>query len=76
MSGLFTDNKPKRTTDTKTGIVYKSRNQAGKAVAPEFGLPISDYVWFDVLRVAQVGRFVDTKTRRVILHDGRLSGVL
>ncbi len=73
MSGLFLNNTPRRTTDTKSGIKYRSRNAAGKAVAPEFGLPITNYVWFDVLRVAQNGRFLDTKTGRVILRTGRLA---
>lgn len=72
MSRLFPNNTPKRTTDMKSGIVYRSRNAAGKAVAPEFGLPITNYVWFDVLRLAPKGRFLDTQTREVILHTGRL----
>jgi len=72
MSRLFRNNTPKRTTDTKTGIEYQSRNAAGKAVASEFGLRITDYVWFDVLRLATEGRFIDTKTGRTILRTGRL----
>lgn len=72
MSRLFRNSTAKRTTDTKTWIVYCARNAAGKAVAPEFGLPITDYVWFDVLRLAPEGRFIDTETRRIILRTGRL----
>ena len=65
-------NPPKKTKDTKTGIVYPSRNAAGKALAPTFSLPISPYVWYDVLRCAQEGRFIDTETGKIILRDGRL----
>lgn len=72
MSGLFRNSTAKRTTDTKTGIEYDARNAAGKAIASEFGLPITNYVWFDVLRLAPEGRFIDTKTGRIILRTGRL----
>lgn len=75
MSGLFRHNRPKRTRDTQSGMEYQSRNAAGKAVAPEFGLPVTDYVWFDVLRLSREGRFADIETGRVILRTGRLADI-
>ena len=38
MSGIWENNKAKATRDTRTGRDYKSRNQAGQAVAAEAGI--------------------------------------
>lgn len=36
--------------DTKTKIVYHSRAEAGKAVAGEYGLPVHNFVWYEVIK--------------------------
>ncbi len=36
--------------DTKTGIVYPSKSKAGMAVAAEYNLPISTFVWYEVIK--------------------------
>ena len=67
--------KGKRTLDTKTGIVYKGRNAAGKAVASELGLghiPNYNFVWYNVVRLAEPNRFVDVETGRPILRNGSI----
>jgi len=38
-----------RCMDTKTGNVYHSHASAGMAVAPEFGLKVHNFVWYEVL---------------------------
>jgi len=63
------------TLDTKTGIVYASRMAAGDAVANEFkleSLPGRMLVWYDVLRLAKLYRFVDIGTCRCVRKDGSL----
>lgn len=67
--------KGKHTLDTRTGIVYKSRCAAGRAVAHESGLeliPNYNFVWFDVVRLAEPNRFVDVETGRSILRSGSI----
>jgi len=57
----------KETLDTKTGIIYKSKNAAGRAVAPELGLehiPNYTFVWYDVVRLAEPNRFIVAEIRR------------
>ena len=55
MTGMYDNTKPKsakETWDTKTEIMYPSRNKAGQGVAKEFGLePHDPHVWFEVLRI-------------------------
>lgn len=73
MTGVFRDNRRKPTRDRETGIEYASRNQAGRAIAPEFGLnpPYDNFVWFQVLRIAPFGRFEDVETGAAIQPNGR-----
>jgi len=47
-----------RCMDTKTGNVYHSHASAGMAVAPEFGLKVHNFVWYEVIAKAP-GRFQD-----------------
>jgi len=47
-----------RCVDTKTGNVYHSHASAGMAVAPEFGLKVHNFVWYEVI-VKAPGRFKD-----------------
>jgi len=75
MSGRFKNNNPKPTRDAQTGTEYRSRNQAGRAVAPQFGLPLDNFVWFEVLKRAASSRFIDVNTSRPILPDGRVSEI-
>ena len=72
MTGIFSNNRPKRTRDGGTGIEYASKNQAGRAVAAEFGLnpPYENFVWFRVLRIAPSGRFEDVETGAAIQPNG------
>lgn len=43
---------PKAVKDTKTGTVYYSKAEAGRAVAAEYGLdPTSIFVWYEVLKL-------------------------
>jgi hypothetical protein len=39
-----------RTLDTKTGKVYHSHAAAGMAVAPEFGLKVHNFVWYELVK--------------------------
>lgn len=39
-----------RTLDTKTGKVYHAHSAAGKAVAPEYGLPVHNFVWYELVK--------------------------
>lgn len=41
---------PKPVLDIKTGIVYRTESSAGKAVAPEYGLPVHNYVWYELVK--------------------------
>lgn len=52
----------KAVLDTKTGKVYPSHASAGMAVAPELGLPVHNYVWFEVIRT-DAARFKDISTQ-------------
>jgi len=47
-----------RCMDTKTGNAYHSHASAGMAVAPEFGLKVHNFVWYEVITKAP-GRFTD-----------------
>lgn len=38
-----------RCKDTKTGKVYHSHASAGMAVAPELGLKVHNFVWYEVI---------------------------
>ena len=51
--------KAHHTRDTKTGRIYKSRAAAGMAVAPELGLKIHNFVWYEVLAKVGDSRFED-----------------
>lgn len=73
MSRLFPNSSKKPTRDSRTGQTYPSRNQAGKAVAPELGLdPNDQYVWYAVCRRSPQ-RFQDVATGRPIDQNGRLA---
>ena len=74
MSGIWPDNKRKRTLDTRTGKEYRSRHQAGVAVAPECGLDpgYRPSPWYVVLKKCP-GRLKDLDTDRVIGPDGNLT---
>ena len=74
MSGIWKDNKPKPVRDTRTGRLYRSRHQAGVAIAPEAGLDpkMKPSPWYQVNR-AFPGRFRDEDTRLLIGPDGRTS---
>jgi len=48
----------KAVLDTKTGKVYHSHAAAGMAVAPEFGLKVHNFVWYEVIPKAP-NRFKD-----------------
>ena len=76
MTGVFASNRPRPTRDRETQIEYPSRNQAGRAIAAEFGLnpPYDNFVWFQVLRIAPFGRFGDVETGAAIQPDGRILG--
>lgn len=51
--------KAKPVKDTTTGITYKSKSAAGKAVAAEYGLdPKDTYVWYEIIKKAPK-RFVE-----------------
>lgn len=39
-----------KTLDTKTGKVYHSHAAAGMAVAGEYGLPVNNWVWFEIIK--------------------------
>jgi len=61
------------TMDSKTGRLYSTRDAAGRAVAGEFGLPALNnynYLWFEVLRLSEPGRFIDVDTGKPIQKDG------
>ena len=75
MSGLFEDTQAKPVLDTATGIEYKSRNQAGVAVAPELGVDPAKKPspWFSVVRKVPKGRFVDVESDLPIGRDGGAS---
>ena len=36
--------------DTKTGKVYRTKASAGMAVAPEYGLKIHNFVWYELVK--------------------------
>jgi hypothetical protein len=36
--------------DTKTNKVYRTKAEAGMAVAPEFGLTIHNFVWYELVK--------------------------
>ncbi len=70
MPGLFIDNKPKPVKDTKTGIVYRSKCQAGKALALEFDLdPDYRLVWYQIFPILQKSypkRVIEIKTGKPV----------
>lgn len=39
-----------KTLDTKTGKVYHSHASAGMATAGEYGLPVNNWVWFEIVK--------------------------
>jgi hypothetical protein len=41
---------PIHTLDTKTNKVYRTQAEAGIAVAPEFGLKIHNFVWYELVK--------------------------
>lgn len=47
-----------RCMDTKTGNVYHSHASAGMAVAPEYGLKVHNFVWYEVIAKDKT-RFTD-----------------
>lgn len=49
VSGNGKGRKGTKTLDTKTGKVYKSHAAAGIAVAPELGLKVHNFVWYEVI---------------------------
>lgn len=66
----------KPTLDAKTGIAYRSRMEAGKALAHEFNLELRqgyNLTWYDVVRLAESNRFVDIETGNYILQNGSIS---
>ena len=66
-------NDGKKTKDTKSGIVYNSRTEAGKAIAPELGLdPNKEGIWFEVTAQCPLGRFVDVASGLPIKRTGRV----
>ena len=36
--------------DTKTNKVYRTKAEAGMAVAPEFGLKVHNFVWYELVK--------------------------
>lgn len=48
-NGTGKGRKGTRTLDTKTDLVYKSHAACGMAVAPELGLKVHNFVWYEVL---------------------------
>lgn len=36
--------------DTKTGKVYRTKASAGMAVAPEYGLKVHNFVWYELVK--------------------------
>ena len=36
--------------DTKTGKVYRTKSAAGIAVAPEYGLKVHNFVWYELVK--------------------------
>lgn len=74
MSGLFEKTTAKPVLDTTTGKTYRSRNQAGIAVAAEFGVDPAKKPspWFEVITKSPKGRFVDANSGRRIGQDGRV----
>lgn len=59
VSGNGKSRKGTKTLDTKTNLVYKSHAACGMAVAPEFGLKVHNFVWYEVLAKVGEGRFKD-----------------
>lgn len=74
MTGLFENTRARPVLDTATGKIYRSRNQAGVAVAAEFGVDPTKRPspWFDVIRKCPKGRFVDANSGLRIDQDGRV----
>jgi len=70
VSGIWKNNRPKATRDTRTGREYKSRHQAGQAVAAQAGVDSTHKPspWVLVVRKFP-SRFQDVRTGRLI--DGR-----
>jgi hypothetical protein len=72
MSGIFKDTNKKATRDTRSGILYPSRNKCYKALAQSLVMdPNYSPGWFDLCR-KNAGRFYDVATSRKIGADGRL----
>ena len=73
MSGIWKDNRSRRTLDTQTGNEYPSRNQTGVAIAPECRIDPSDTPtpWYKILH-KYPGRFKDVATGETIGADGNL----
>jgi len=67
MTGIFKNNRRIPVKDTHTGKVYRSKYQAGKALAPEFGLDTSyKLAWYRILIKSQSGRFIEVKTGKPV----------
>ena len=41
---------PIHVQDTKTGKVYRTQAEAGMRVAPEFGLKVHNFVWYELVK--------------------------
>lgn len=41
---------PQPVLDTKTGVAYRTKSAAGIAVAPEYGLPVHNFVWYELVK--------------------------
>ena len=41
---------PQHVLDLKTGKVYRTKAEAGMAVAPEYGLKVHNFVWYELVK--------------------------
>lgn len=41
---------PQHVLDTKTNKVYRTKAEAGMAVAPEYGLTVHNFVWYELVK--------------------------
>jgi hypothetical protein len=73
VTGIWENNSPKATRDTRTGREYRSRHQAGRAIAPEVGVDPNHKPSPWVLVVKQFPlRFQDVATGSFIDGHGNL----
>ena len=67
MTGVFKNNRRTPVEDTETGKVYRSKYQAGKALASRFGLdPNDSFVWYKILKRARPDRFIEVQTGKPV----------